>query len=149
MKKILVIFLALITFSLNAQNSNAETLKISFSGFNGNTTKFVSVVRDLIINKDYEEIKGFLFSESSSKHFLGAVVCEKLEALNLISLSEEYKMRIKEIYQSDEIVYFRMGCKGSISTLKELLNSEEEEHLLSVQADEWIEKVLNNEKHND
>jgi hypothetical protein len=142
MKKVFVIVFILTSIFLNAQKSNIETSKIGFNvNFGKNSTRLVNYVENLAIKKDYETIKTLILSEDTSKQFLGVAICENLEKLNLISLSDENKNRIKVIYESEEKVSFLIGCKGSTRTLKELLNKEDN-HLLRIITNEWFEKKI-------
>ena len=145
MKKLFVIVLVFFSVTMNAQKPNVEILKIGFhTNFGANPTKYIIYVEDLIINEDYEAIKKLIQSENSSKQFIGVVICENLKDLNLVSFSDEYKVRIKEIYESKEKVPILLGCKASNVALKELLNREER-HLIRIQVDEWLEKILKTE----
>lgn len=76
----------------------------------GSPTETVQKLSQLIDKRKYKSIVKLLDSENNAERFLAVVVCEKLNELNKITINQELKVKISEIYKSNEIVSVCSGC---------------------------------------
>lgn len=112
-------------------------------GFAGVQSPSVKKVSKLLDKKKYNAIIQLLDSDNNAEQFLAVVVCEKLNELNIVNLSEELIEKISLVYNSKFVVPVCSGCMyWDRLTVGKMLESE---HHMRILANYWLENKFKSE----
>lgn len=121
--KIVLVFL-LITSSVSSQENNVLGF---YCGYSGSGTVVVKNVSDLLFHKNYNAIRGLLYSKVPAENFLGVIVCKRLAYDKKLTLTPADLTKIEELLKSREKVQICGGCTYHEEVeLSKLLHSQEE-----------------------
>jgi hypothetical protein len=161
MKQILFLLIVFIAFSCQKQQEknnakvNIENLPpppppkvidektlIGFACYYaGSKSRPVKKISEILKSKNYTTLKVKLCDVSPAEKYLATVACEKLEAKNIIKLTEKEFAQIKINKASEEKVTLCAGCNNEEElTLKEMFTSEE--NFLADSVEEWINEMI-------
>lgn len=98
--------------------------KIGFAcGYAGSPTESVILIDSLVKLKDFNKIRKLLNSNDEGKKCLSVIICEILEAKNVIKLTEKEREKIKNAYESNEKIHLCAGCTYyGETTMKDIFN---------------------------
>jgi len=145
MKNILTFLFAISLISIGkAQSGVNHNEMIGFSCyFSGDPSKTVQKISQLIDKEKYKSIVKLLDSDNNAERFLAVVVCEKLNELKKLTLTQKLKEKIAEIYNSNEIVSVCSGSSYSGNlALKKVL---EKENNMRILASFWLDNKFKKE----
>ena len=147
-KAVSIIILLLSTAGLKAQsNVDVKTLTRAIDtviGFQCGTsdTKVVRDFKSLLTNSNYAEIRKRLDSKNAAVKFLSAIACNKLNGLEKIVLNDSEKIKIKEIYNSNDTVYGCAGCTYiSARPIREYVSKKDDDAFIK-KLEFWIESLI-------
>lgn len=121
--KISLLFL-LITALVYSQENNVLGF---YCGYSGSGTVVIQNVSNLLSHKNYNEIKGLLYSKVPAENFLGVIVCKRLAYDKNLTLTSTDLTKIEELLKSTKKVQICGGCTYHEEVeLSKLLHSQEE-----------------------
>jgi hypothetical protein len=142
---ILLLFSTSIFFGQEVDEKSMIGFACSVGGEQSETVKKFSI---LLAKKKYQRTVKFLNSKNVAEKALAAFVCEKLNGLKKITLTEEDLKRIKNIKESEDLVSVCSGCtQFEKIAIKNLFAQNEESKLyegflIEEHAKYWFEFYL-------
>lgn len=153
MKKLFLIFFCFSSLNLIAQSEVIKTrdsITIGFyCGVSGIKSSFVKDFERKILNtSNFNNLKNDLKLKSikdGSNVFLTIIIFRELEKQNLISSSEEDKLKIDKLSQMSIPIFICEGCFSETFFLNNLLSNKEKSSFAK-HAKEWAKELIEKAK---
>lgn len=142
-KNILSIILFFASSIIFSQNNIDQKSLVGFACYsNGSASETVKKFNKLLSNAQYSKILNLLDSKNNAEKYLAVIASEKLEKLDKIKLSNDQKIKIKNIKNSKELVSVCSGCMYRDKLPLSQLFEEAENNPMKAYSDDWVKRKV-------